>query len=202
MYKLQRDITPQFAKESVCQMPWKETPRNSGIKTGRWSVRFLSGSQNHKPNLCSEANLRENNVGSMAEISLHVLSILKKHMTEFLGINCGRFCRSMALMVNYCAPLSHSTSKAKKETVKVELKNFSFPHFPSPNFKPLHFSARDVSIFSLASIANQWMNKQVSAAKRNLEKFNISYLTAKINIKFQQGCNEEEGIDDVGNLSR
>ena len=34
-------------------------PRNSGIKTGRWSVRFSSGSQHHGPNLHSEANLRE-----------------------------------------------------------------------------------------------------------------------------------------------
>ena len=28
----------------------------------------------------------------MANISLHALSFLKKHMTEFLGINFGRFC--------------------------------------------------------------------------------------------------------------
>ena len=34
-------------------------PRNSKIKTGRWSVRFSSGSQHHGPNLHSEANLRE-----------------------------------------------------------------------------------------------------------------------------------------------
>ena len=31
----------------------------SNIKTGRWSVRFSSGSQHHGPNLHSEANLRE-----------------------------------------------------------------------------------------------------------------------------------------------
>ena len=59
MCKLQRDITPQFARESICQMPGKEMPRNSGIKTGRRSVRFSSGSQHHGPNLHSEANLRE-----------------------------------------------------------------------------------------------------------------------------------------------
>ena len=40
----------------------------------------------------------------MAKISLHALSILKKHVTEFLEIDFGRFCRSMALMVNCCAP--------------------------------------------------------------------------------------------------
>ena len=35
-------------------------PRNSGIKTGKWSVQFSSGSQHHYgPNLHSEANLRE-----------------------------------------------------------------------------------------------------------------------------------------------
>ena len=45
MYKLQRDITPQFAKESIRQMSWKEMPRNSGIEIGRWSARFSSGSQ-------------------------------------------------------------------------------------------------------------------------------------------------------------
>ena len=50
------------------------------------------------------------NLGSMAKISLHALSILKKHMTEFLGINFGRFCKSMALMVNCYALLSHSTA--------------------------------------------------------------------------------------------
>ena len=34
-------------------------PRNSGIKTGRWSLRFSSESQHYGPNLHSEANLRE-----------------------------------------------------------------------------------------------------------------------------------------------
>ena len=34
-------------------------PRNSGIKTGRWSMRFSSGSQHHGPNLHSEANLKK-----------------------------------------------------------------------------------------------------------------------------------------------
>ena len=59
MYKLQKDIIPQFARESICQMPCKEMLRNRGIKTGRWLVRFSSGSQHHGPNLHSEANLRE-----------------------------------------------------------------------------------------------------------------------------------------------
>ena len=44
------------------------------------------------------------------EKSWEALSILKKHMTGFLGINFGRFCRSMALMVNCYAPISHSTA--------------------------------------------------------------------------------------------
>ena len=83
-------------------------PRNNGIKTGRWSVRFSSGSPHHGPNLHSEANLRE--ILAVWQRSLHALSILKKHMTEFLGINFGRFCRSTVLMVNCCAPLSHSTA--------------------------------------------------------------------------------------------
>ena len=34
-------------------------PRNSGFKTGRWSVRFSSGSLHHGPNLHSKANLRQ-----------------------------------------------------------------------------------------------------------------------------------------------
>ena len=59
MYKLQRDIIPWFARKSLCQMPGKKMPRNNGIKTGRWSVRFLSGLQHLGPNLHSEANLRE-----------------------------------------------------------------------------------------------------------------------------------------------
>ena len=46
----------------------------------------------------------------MAKISLHALSILKKHITEFLGIDFGRFCGSMALMVTCCTLLSHSTA--------------------------------------------------------------------------------------------
>ena len=44
------------------------------------------------------------NLGSMAKIFLHALLILKKHMAEYLGINFGRFCTSMALMVNCCMP--------------------------------------------------------------------------------------------------
>ena len=44
----------------------------------------------------------------MAKISLHALSIFKKHMIELLGINFGMFCGSMALMVSFCVPLSHS----------------------------------------------------------------------------------------------
>ena len=53
------------------------------------------------------------NLGSMAKISLYALSTLKKHMTEFLGTNFGKFCGSMALMVNCYALLSHSTAERK-----------------------------------------------------------------------------------------
>ena len=45
------------------------------------------------------------NFWSMEKISLHVLSILKKHMTEFLGINFGRFCGNMALIFSCYSPL-------------------------------------------------------------------------------------------------
>ena len=50
------------------------------------------------------------NLGSMAKISWYALSILKRHMTKFLGINFARFCVSFAFMVSWCAPLSHSTA--------------------------------------------------------------------------------------------
>ena len=40
------------------------------------------------------------NLWSLAKSSLHALSILKKHMTEFLGINFGRLCGSMVLKVS------------------------------------------------------------------------------------------------------
>ena len=50
-------------------------------------------------------------LGSMAEISLHASSILKKqNMTEFLEMNFGSFCGSMVLMVTCYAPLHHSTA--------------------------------------------------------------------------------------------
>ena len=49
------------------------------------------------------------NLGSMAKISLHAFSILKKYMTEFLRINFERFCGSTALLVSCYTPLSHCT---------------------------------------------------------------------------------------------
>ena len=45
-------------------------------------------------------SFKSRNLGSMAKISLHALSILKKRMTKFLGIKFGRFSRSMALVVS------------------------------------------------------------------------------------------------------
>ena len=59
MYKLQRDITPYFARKSMCQMTRKKMPRNSGIKTGKWQVRLSFELQHQGPDLHSEANLRE-----------------------------------------------------------------------------------------------------------------------------------------------
>ena len=86
--------------------------RNSGIKNEGCPVRFLSGSQHHGPDFYSEANRREN-FGCIAKMFLHSLLISKKHMTEFLRINFGRFCRSMAFMVNCYVPLSHSTAECR-----------------------------------------------------------------------------------------
>ena len=87
-------------------MPLKEMPRNSGIKTARRSVQFSSGLQHHGSNLHSEANL-----GSMVKISLHALSILKKHVAEFLWINFGRLLENgvdgqllRAIKSFYCRP--------------------------------------------------------------------------------------------------
>ena len=65
-------------------------PRNSRIITEGWILRFSSGSQHHGPDLLSEVKSSRNH-GSMAKISLHALSILKKQMTEFLGMNFERF---------------------------------------------------------------------------------------------------------------
>ena len=41
MYKLHRDITPQFARESICQMSWKEMPRmvESKLENGQCGFR-------------------------------------------------------------------------------------------------------------------------------------------------------------------
>ena len=37
----------------------------------------------------------------------------EKYMTKFPGINFGRFCGSMACMVNFYSPLSHSTANRR-----------------------------------------------------------------------------------------
>ena len=70
---------------------------------------FLSGLQLLRPNFHSGSNFSKN-LQSKAKISLHDLSILKKHMTAILRLNFGRFCRSMAFMVSCHAPLSHSVA--------------------------------------------------------------------------------------------
>ena len=109
-------IIPIFKKEdlkqctnyrgiSLLSLPGKYMPNAlKGNAEKYWNQNWkiisavFAGSQHHGPNLHSEANLRE--ILGVWQKSLHALSILKKHMTEFLGINFGRFCRSMALMVN------------------------------------------------------------------------------------------------------
>ena len=76
-------------------------------------MRFLSGLQHNGPNLHFEAALREILEVWQISLCMHALLILKKHLTEFPGINFGRFCRNMALMVSqllraiksfYCRP--------------------------------------------------------------------------------------------------
>ena len=47
----------------------------------------------------------------------------------------------------------------KENTVKVNLKNFSFQHFPYPNFMPifsLRFSTRNVSLHSMVKSSKIW----------------------------------------------
>ena len=51
MYQLSSNVTSWLSRKGVFQVPSKKMPRNSGIKIGRWSVRFLSRSQHHEPNL-------------------------------------------------------------------------------------------------------------------------------------------------------
>ena len=78
------------------------------------------------------------NLGSMAKISLHALSILKKHMTEFLGINFGRFCRYVvngqllrAIKSFYCRPevcVRVNGEQSKPFHVGVGLRQDAFCH--------------------------------------------------------------------------
>ena len=137
-------------------------PRNSAFNTGRYSVRFSSGSQHHGQNLHSEANLRE-----ILGVSLHALSILKKHMTEFLGINFGRFCRSMALIVNWYALLSHSTAD-RKVSVRVNGKQS----------KPFHVSVglRQGCVLShlLFIVYMNWIDKCSQANELDRQNCKIS----------------------------
>ena len=74
------------------------------------------------------------NLGCMAKIFLHVFSNLKKHMTEFLGINFGRFCESIygvngqllcAIKSFYCRPeicVRVNIRQSKPFHVSVELR--------------------------------------------------------------------------------
>ena len=89
----------------VCQVAWKLGKTPTDWQTGVIIPIFNKGDRKQCTNYRSSKNL-----GSMAKISLHALSILKKHMTEFLGINFGRFCGSMALIVNCYALISHFTA--------------------------------------------------------------------------------------------
>ena len=76
------------------------------------------------------------NLGSMAKISLHALSILKKHMNEFLGINFGRFCRSTALMINCYVVLSHSTAQRWSRGHKARGQGQGHKKNPRPRPRP------------------------------------------------------------------
>ena len=67
--------------------------------------------------------------------------------------------------------------------LKLIWKLYVFLHFLNLNFKPtfsLRFSARDVSLVYSLLIVYQSMSSLVSAAKRHLEKFSISYLSQKV----------------------
>ena len=62
-----------------------------------WPMRFLSGSQHHGDLHSKAKSLRS--LGSMAKISLHAWSILKKY-DRVPWDTLGRFCRNMALIVS------------------------------------------------------------------------------------------------------
>ena len=51
----------------------------------------------------------------MTNISLHALSILKKHVIEFHRMYFRRFCRSMAMIISCYAPFSHFTAECQLE---------------------------------------------------------------------------------------
>ena len=99
--------------QNIASMPWKEMPRNSGIKTGRWSVRFSSGvaAPRTKSSLWSKSSRNLGEYGKDLFACFVDLEIWKAVIGQSSsGINFGRFCRSMALMVNCYALLSHSTA--------------------------------------------------------------------------------------------
>ena len=95
----------KFGWESICQMRWKEMPKNSGIKT--WGC-FRSG-RNTTDQIFNLKQIFEKSLEYGKDLVACFVD-LEKRMTEFLGINFGRFYGSMALMVSCYASLSHSTT--------------------------------------------------------------------------------------------
>ena len=67
-----------FANESQCQMPRKEMPRNSGIKPGRWSVRFPCQSQHRGPHLTPKQIFKKS--WKCGKDLFHALSISKRQI--------------------------------------------------------------------------------------------------------------------------
>ena len=111
MHKLQRISLlslPGKVWKSICQMLERKCQEivKSKLEDGQFSFRPSCSTTDQFFTL---KQIFEK-LWEYAKISLHALSILKKHMTEFLGINFGRFCSSIALVINCCAPLSHSTA--------------------------------------------------------------------------------------------
>ena len=98
---VQTKVTSQFTRESICQMPWKEMPRNSGTKTKDGQCSFRPGHSTTDHQIFTLKQIFEK---SWEYVDL------EKAYDRVSRDKFEKFCGSMALMVSCFAPLSHSTA--------------------------------------------------------------------------------------------
>ena len=88
------------------------------------------------PDVCKHKSLEQRGFWSKGKVSMSPLNNFINLKKNAIFVTCER-----GYTIRF--------SKQSKNTVKVTLKNFSFPTFPNPNFKPifsLRSSARDASL--------------------------------------------------------